>query len=154
VPPAACRSGPCRPTARKSCAVPLRVPAGGLSGPSVVESFVRPTSPARSAFRAFVATPVPQPPPASPSGRVQSAGGMPALVPIRPPTLVSPSVSVSGCPTPLVSSEGSSSSSPLEPFDFETQYSLEANYLASLLTSEYLNRFVATFFFFFFCFMC
>ena len=153
VPPAACRSGPCRPTARKSCAVPLRVPAGGLSGPSVVESFVRPTSPVRSAFRAFVATPVPQPPPASPSGRVQSAGGMPALVPIRPPTLVSPSVSVSGCPTPLVSSEGSSSSSPLEPFDFETQYSLEANYLASLLTSEYLNRFVATFFFFF-CFMC
>jgi hypothetical protein len=147
VPPAACRSGPCRPTARKSCAVPLRVPAGGLSGPSVVESFVRPTSPARSAFRAFVATPVPQPPPASPSGRVQSAGGMPALVPIRPPTLVSPSVSVSGCPTPLVSSEGSSSSSPLEPFDFETQYSLEANYLASLLTSEYLNRFVAPFFF-------
>jgi hypothetical protein len=63
---------------------------------------------------------------------------------------VSPSVSVSGCPTPLVSSEGSSSSSPLEPFDFETQYSLEANYLASLLTSEYLNRFVAPPFFFLF----
>lgn len=149
VSPAAVRTGPSRPTARKSCGVPLRGPAGGgRSGPFVVESFVRPTSPAASAFRPYVATVLPQPPPASPSGRGQSVGGMPVLVPIGAPTLVSANVSVSGCPTPVVSSEGSSSSSPLEPFDFETQYSLEANYLASLLTSEYLNRFVAFFFFF------
>jgi hypothetical protein len=135
VPPAAGRSGPCRPTARKSCGVHLRVPAGGRSGPFVVESFVRPTSPVRSAFRAFVATPVPQPPPASPSGGVQSVGSMPALVPIWPPTLVAGRSSAAGSRSPLVSSPGSSS--PAEPYDFETQNSLEANYLATLLTSKY-----------------
>jgi hypothetical protein len=135
VPPAAGRSGPVRPTARKSCGVPLHVPAGGRSGPFVVESFVRPTSPVRSAFRPVVATTVPQPPPASPSRRVQSVGSMPALVPIWSPTLVAGRSSAAGSRSPLVSSPGSSS--PAEPYDFETQNSLEANYLATLLTSKY-----------------
>jgi hypothetical protein len=135
VSPAAVRTGPSRPTARKSFGVPLRVPAGCRSGPFVVESFVRPTSPARSAFRPYVATVVPQPPPASPSGRGQSVDGMPALVPIWPPTLVAGRSSGAGSRSPLVSSPGSSS--PAEPYDFETQHSLEANYLATLLTSKY-----------------
>jgi hypothetical protein len=135
VPPAAGRSGFVRPTARKSVGVPLRVPAGGRSGPFVVESFERPSSPVRSAFRPFVSTVVPQPPPASPSGRGQSVGSMPALVPIWPPTLVAGRSSDDGSRSPLVSSQGSSS--PAEPYDFETQHSLEANYLATLLTSKY-----------------
>jgi hypothetical protein len=143
VSPAAVRTVPSRPTARKSCGVPLRVPAGGRSVPSVVESFVRPTSPARSAFRPYVATVVPQPPPASPSGRGQSAGEMPALVPIWPPTLVASRSSGASSRSPLVSSPGSSS--PAEPYDFETQQSLEANYLATLLTSK------SIFFFFLNC---
>ncbi|EFX66420.1 hypothetical protein DAPPUDRAFT_116418 [Daphnia pulex] len=74
-----------------------------------------------------------RPPPASPSERGQSVGSMPALVPIWPPTLVAASSSDDGFPPPLVSSEGSSS--PFEPYDFETQHSLKANYLATLLTS-------------------
>jgi hypothetical protein len=143
VSPAAVRTGPSRPTARKSYGVPLRVPVGGRSVPSVVESFVRPTSPARSAFRPYVATVVPQPPPASPSGRGQSAGEMPALVPIWPPTLVASRSSGASSRSPLVSSPGSSS--PAEPYDFETQQSLEANYLATLLTSK------SIFFFFLNC---
>jgi hypothetical protein len=84
--------------------VPLRVPAGGRSGPFVVESFERPSSPVRSAFRPFVSTVVPQPPPASPSGRGQSVGSMPALVPIWPPTLVAGRSSDDGSRSPLVSS--------------------------------------------------
>jgi hypothetical protein len=125
--------------------VPLRVPAGGRSGPFVVESFERPSSPVRSAFRPFVSTVVPQPPPASPSGRGQSVGSMPALVPIWPPTLVAGRSSDDGSRSPLVSSQGSSS--PAEPYDFETQHSLEANYLATLLTSKY-----SIFSIFFFCY--
>ncbi|EFX72262.1 hypothetical protein DAPPUDRAFT_110965 [Daphnia pulex] len=143
VPPAAGRSGPFRPTARKSFGVPLRVPAGGRSGPFVVESFVRPSSPV-SAFRPFVATPVPQPPPASPSGRGQSVGSMPALVPIWPPTLVAGRSSDAGSRSPLVSSPGSSS--PAEPYDFETQHSLEANYLATLLTSYTTQERIAAYY--------
>jgi hypothetical protein len=137
VPPVAGRSGPVRPAARNQAGVgvPLRVPAGGRSGPFVVESFVRPSSPVRSAFRPFVSTVVPQPPPTSPSERGQSVGSMPALVPIWPPTLVAGRSSDDGSRSPLVSSQGSSSLA--EPYDFETQHSLEANYLATLLTSKY-----------------
>jgi hypothetical protein len=135
--PAAGRSGPVRPPSRNQSGVemPLRVPAAGRSGPFGVESFVRPSSPVPSAFRPYVPTVVPQPPPASPSERGQSVGSMPALVPIMPPTFVAGHSSDDGFPPPLVSSEGSSS--PFEPYDFETQNSLEANYLATLLTSKY-----------------
>jgi hypothetical protein len=150
VPPVAGRSGPVRPAARNQAGVgvPLRVPAGGRSGPFVVESFVRPSSPVRSAFRPFVSTVVPQPPPTSPSERGQSVGSMPALVPIWPPTLVAGRSSDDGFRSPLVSSQGSSSLA--EPYDFETQHSLEANYLATLLTSKY--SIFSIFFFFFLLF--
>jgi hypothetical protein len=152
VPPVAGRSGPVRPAARNKAGVgvPLRVPVGGRSGPFVVESFVRPSSPVRSAFRPFVSTVVPQPPPASPSERGQTVGSMPALAPIWPPTLVAGRSSGDGFRSPLVSSQGSSS--PSEPYDFETQHSLEANYLATLLTSKNPNRFIvfSVFFLFFF----
>ncbi|EFX65915.1 hypothetical protein DAPPUDRAFT_116856 [Daphnia pulex] len=116
-------------------------PAAGRSGSFFVESFVRPSSPVRSAFHPFVPTAVPQPPPASPSERGQSVGCMPALVPIFPPTLVASSSSDDGFPPPLVSSEGSSRF--FEPYDFETQHLLKANYLATLLTSYTTQELIA-----------
>ncbi|EFX65289.1 hypothetical protein DAPPUDRAFT_117388 [Daphnia pulex] len=123
VPPAAGRVGPVRPPSRSQAGsvVPPRVTAAGRSAPFVVESFVRPSCPVRSAFRPFVPTAVPQPPPASPSERGPSVGSMPALVPIWPPTVVAASASDDGFPTPLVSSEGSSS--PLEPLYYAGTHS-------------------------------
>jgi hypothetical protein len=103
VPPAAGRSGPVLPPSRNQSGVemPLRVPAAGRSGPFGVESFVRPSSPVPSAFRPYVPTVVPQPPPASPSERGQSVGSMPALVPIMPPTFVAGHSSDDGFPPPI-----------------------------------------------------
>jgi hypothetical protein len=60
--------------------------------------------------------------PASPSERGRIISSIPELEPIWPPTVPSPS--------------SSSSSPPPPPYDFETQYALEGNYLATLLTSK------------------
>ena len=56
-----------------------------------------------------------------------SSSGVPPLMPIWPPTLPSPATS---------------ESPPPPPYDYEQQYTLEGNYLASLLTCKFFCFFL------------